>query len=81
MKDLSVSKFKATLAEQLRRVKSGETIVLTEHKRPVAQVAPLSTENLVERPANRPFAPVDPIDPGEFEADALSVLAEERGER
>ena len=40
MRSLPVSKFKATLAEQLRRVRNGEVIVVTDRGRPVAKVVP-----------------------------------------
>lgn len=40
MRSLPISKFKATLAEQLRRVRNGEVIVVTDRGRPVAKVVP-----------------------------------------
>lgn len=38
MKSLSVSNFKAHLSAYLRDVEKGETYVITEHRRPVAEV-------------------------------------------
>jgi len=41
MKTTPVSQLKATLSEQLARVKAGEEIVVTEHGRPIAKIVPL----------------------------------------
>lgn len=38
MKSLSVSDFKARLSAYLRDVEQGQTYVITEHRRPVAEV-------------------------------------------
>jgi prevent-host-death family protein len=40
MKTISVSEAKATLSEQLRHVKRGEEVVLTERGKPVARLVP-----------------------------------------
>jgi prevent-host-death family protein len=40
MRSLPVSKFKATLSEQLRRVRKGDVIVVTDRGKPVAKVVP-----------------------------------------
>ena len=42
MKAVAVSKLKATLSEHLARVKAGEEIVVTERRRPIAKLVPLS---------------------------------------
>ncbi len=44
MKTTPVSKLKATLSEQLARVKAGEEIVVTEHGKPIAKIVPLGHE-------------------------------------
>ena len=40
MKILSISEAKATLSEQLRHVRSGEEIVITERGKPIARLVP-----------------------------------------
>ena len=42
MQSISVSKLKASLSEQLRLVKCGETIVVVERGRPVARLIPMN---------------------------------------
>jgi len=44
MKTTSVSQLKATLSEQLARVKAGEEVVVTERGRPIAKIVPLGGE-------------------------------------
>ena len=46
MKTTPISELKATLSEQLARVKAGEEIVVTERGRPIAKIVPLSGESL-----------------------------------
>jgi prevent-host-death family protein len=41
MKIVSVSDAKATLSEQIRHVKRGEEVILTERGRPVARLVPI----------------------------------------
>lgn len=44
MKTTPVSELKATLSEQLAKVKAGEEIVVTERGKPIAKIVPLSSE-------------------------------------
>ena len=44
MKTTPVSQLKATLSEQLSRVKAGEEVVVTERGRPIAKIVPLGGE-------------------------------------
>lgn len=46
MKTTPVSELKATLSEQLARVKAGEEVVVTERGRPIAKIVPLSGETI-----------------------------------
>ncbi|MGV7228259.1 MAG: type II toxin-antitoxin system Phd/YefM family antitoxin [Nitrospirales bacterium] len=46
MKTTPVSELKATLSEQLARVKAGEEVVVTERGRPIAKIVPLSGESI-----------------------------------
>ena len=81
MKDLSVSHFKAKLAAHLREVQRGETLVITEHRRPIAEVTPYRSDDDLIEPASARFtlvgsSPAIPA-PGVWE----SLLHAERGER
>ena len=79
MKDLSVSHFKAKLAAYLREVQQGETLVITEHRRPVAEVRAIGTANDLVELASRPFT-LEGSAPRELHCVQWSVLLdEERG--
>ncbi|MEX2393310.1 MAG: type II toxin-antitoxin system prevent-host-death family antitoxin [Actinomycetota bacterium] len=59
MRTVSVSKLKAGLAAELRRVKSGQELVITERGRPIARVSPIrdldaEMEDMVARGIIRP---------------------------
>lgn len=80
MKDLSVSYFKAKLAASLREVQDGETLIITDHRRPVAEVRAFRAKQKLVVPAAAPFslkgtAPSAPL-PGVWK----SLLDAERGE-
>jgi len=47
-KSVSVSQLKARLSEYLRRVKAGETVLVTERGRPIVEMKPLPSESLGE---------------------------------
>ena len=47
-KTISVSQLKARLSEQLRRVKAGETVLITQRGRPIGMMSPLPQGNLKE---------------------------------
>ena len=83
MKSLSVSDFKAHLAAYLRNVQRGETYVITEHRRPVAEVRRNGSDTqLVDYPSN-PFS-FDGIDPDTTVTQqaglAMALITEDRGE-
>jgi len=46
MKTTSVSQLKATLSEQLSRVKAGEEVIVTERGKPIAKIVPLDVGKL-----------------------------------
>jgi prevent-host-death family protein len=48
---VGVRDLKAQLSEYLRHVKAGETVVITEHGRPIAQIMPVTdtTEERIRR--------------------------------
>ena len=56
MKDLSVSYFKAKISACLREVQAGETIVITEHQRPVAEVRPYDQSGSLIVRSEKPFS-------------------------
>ncbi len=68
METISVSALKAHLSGELRKVKSGARIVVLEHKRPVAVLAPYEGETLIAREAAEPYEyrdlnPLTDVDP------------------
>jgi len=83
VKSLSVSDFKAHLAAYLRNVQRGETYVITEHRRPVAEVRRNGSDTqLIDYPSD-PFS-FDGIDPAAAVVQqpglAMALLTEDRGE-
>ncbi|MDR4494435.1 MAG: type II toxin-antitoxin system prevent-host-death family antitoxin [Nitrospirales bacterium] len=46
MKIIPILELKATLSEQLARVKAGEEVVVTERGRPIAKIVPLAGETI-----------------------------------
>lgn len=55
MKDLSVSHFKAKIAACLREVQKGETLVITDHRRPIAEVRAYGSDRSLVLPASGSF--------------------------
>ncbi len=49
MKTASVSKLKASLSEYLRRVKTGEEVLVIERGRPIAKIAPATGSHTMPR--------------------------------
>jgi len=58
--ETTVSHLKAHLAEHLRSVQSGQSLVVTDHNRAVARISPMESESLIQRPASKPFTLVLP---------------------
>lgn len=79
MKTVSVSELKAHLSAELRRVKSGEQIVVLEHSRPVAVLKPYTAQRVVVHEPRRAYEPseLSPL----TSVDPDSALEEERDER
>lgn len=48
MKRVSVAQLKARLSEYLSAVKRGEEVVVTEHGKPIARLAPLETADALD---------------------------------
>ncbi|MEI8094309.1 MAG: type II toxin-antitoxin system prevent-host-death family antitoxin [Spirochaetales bacterium] len=75
-----VSSLKAHLSENLRRVIGGETVVVTDRRKPVARIIPYEEDDLVESSPSGPFHPVRPNLAGFPKVDTLALLATERGD-
>jgi antitoxin (DNA-binding transcriptional repressor) of toxin-antitoxin stability system len=79
MKTISISGLKTHLSEELRRVKAGETLLVMEHRHPIAKLVPVTDQPLFAREAKTRYtctvmAPLTDKDPARF-------LEEERSER
>jgi antitoxin (DNA-binding transcriptional repressor) of toxin-antitoxin stability system len=83
MKSLSVSDFKAHLSAYLRNVQRGESYLITEHRRPVAEVRQNdSAARLVDYPSE-PFSLDDIDSTGVVDAQnglAMALINEDRGD-
>ncbi|MFP4375448.1 MAG: type II toxin-antitoxin system Phd/YefM family antitoxin [Spirochaetales bacterium] len=79
MKTSSVSNLKARLSEMLRTVKSGEEVVVLEHRRPIAVIKPHTGDSLIIRAATGTYAagPLEPL----TDVDPVGPLAQERSDR
>ena len=47
MRSATVSKLKATLSAHLARVKAGEEVIVTERRKPIAKIVPISRNQAV----------------------------------
>lgn len=79
MKTISVSNLKSHLSAELKKVKSGETVVVLDHHHPVARVVPYTAEPLFIREASGPYSyrPLTPL----TSVDPVEDLGEERSDR
>ena len=84
MKKVSISEFKAHLSEYLRAAEAGESIVVCDRHRPVAQVGRPreGMSALVLRPPkhNRDLRSIKGFPPSRS-VDVVALLNEDRGER
>jgi prevent-host-death family protein len=81
---VSIANFKAKLSYYLRKVRLGEEVIVTEHRRPVARICQLEAEGLEIVRAKGSFAEVaetnfEPING--VKVDSLSHLLKERSNR
>jgi prevent-host-death family protein len=68
---VGIRDLKAQLSEYLRQVKAGETVIITEHGRPIGRIIPEpgSPEELIQRLIDRgellwsgePLPPIEPV--------------------
>ena len=75
----TVSSLKAHLSENLRRVANGETVIVTDRRKPVARIIPYEVDDLVESMPTGPFLPVRPNLARFPEIDTMALLLAERG--
>jgi prevent-host-death family protein len=76
----TVSSLKAHLSENLRRVASGETVVVTDRRKPVARIIPYELDDLVESAPIGQFIPVPPKLSDLPKLDVMALLQAERGD-
>jgi prevent-host-death family protein len=76
----TVSSLKAHISENLRRVASGETVVVTDRRKPIALIIPYGEDTLVEAVPVGQFQPVPPNLAELPMVDAMALLQEERGD-
>jgi prevent-host-death family protein len=73
MKTITISTFKAHISEELRKVRGGARIIISDRDTPIAEVIPIDAKSAiaVREPVTRPFElPPSPVriahDPVEF---------------
>lgn len=76
METISVSKLKAGLSAELKRVQAGQVLTVVDHRHPIAALVPIEDEALYAREAAAPYAfrELSPL----VSSDPLAALAEER---
>jgi prevent-host-death family protein len=80
METITISNFKATISEQLRKVRRGQSILISDRETPVALVSPVTAEpRIVVREPKAKYAPARPLPP--IDHDPLEYLLEERAAR
>jgi prevent-host-death family protein len=82
MKTMTISYFKAHISEQLRKVRKGARIVISDRDTPIAEVVPYRPESTspdVRGPLVTPF--VAPPSSFKIDHDPVEYLLEDRGRR
>ena len=77
----TVLSLRAHLSENLRRVAGGETVVVTDRRKPVARIIPYEVDELVQAAAAGPFLPMRPNLAGYPKIGTTALLVAERGDR
>ena len=80
METITISGFKATISEQLRKVRRGKSLIISDRETPIALVSPIGGEPriLIHEPKTT-YAPSRPLPA--IEHDPLEYLLEERSHR
>lgn len=76
METISVSDLKTHLSSELKRVRSGITLTVVDHRHPVARLMPIGVEGLFVSEAQSHYecGELEPL----MQGDPLSALEEER---
>jgi len=76
METISISRLKAQLSAELKRVQAGQVLTIVDHRHPIANLVPLESEGLFAREAGVPYAfrELSPL----MADDPLTALGEER---
>jgi prevent-host-death family protein len=80
MKQISIQDLKARLSAAIAEAESGETLVITRHHEPVAQLTPAQPTS-VHRGAQVGIRKLKPAMPGGTKGRSLTILLEDRGSR
>jgi prevent-host-death family protein len=80
MKQISIQDLKARLSAAIAEAESGETLVVTRHSEPVAQLGPPKAY-VRRRPGGALSALKPAIKPGTAKVPYLEVLRDDRGNR
>lgn len=88
---MGIKELRDSLSRQLAKVKAGETIIVTDHGKPIAKIVPVGEMSVYERlvaegaitPAKRPKRPVSehgpPLPPLKGDKTLTDILMEMRG--
>jgi prevent-host-death family protein len=80
METITISGFKARISEQLRKVRRGESILISDRETPIALVSPIDAEPRIRiRIPKAAYALPPPLPP--IEHDPLEYLLAERSAR
>jgi antitoxin (DNA-binding transcriptional repressor) of toxin-antitoxin stability system len=79
METIGIAEFKSHLSSELKKVAEGETLVVRDHRKPVAWVVPVPTGLALARKASRRYMcpQLEPL----IARDPLDYLSEERADR
>ncbi len=84
---VNIAMLKSQLAKYLRMVRTGNEVIVTDHRQPVARLVPYETTGKLETlKPKAPFSQISSIDVPPLKEmkgsiDSLSLLLDERGKR
>jgi antitoxin (DNA-binding transcriptional repressor) of toxin-antitoxin stability system len=83
MKTMTISAFKAHISEELRKVRGGAHIIISDRDIPIAEVIPIDVKGkpaiTVREPVSRPFEIA--LSPVRIDHDPVEYLLEDRHDR